>query len=70
MLVLATQDFEPGSGGAPLDGQQVIFHYSAYNENGSRIDSSFQKGQPAKTRLGINGLIPGERQTVVLHAAD
>ena len=37
-----------------------MFHYAAYNESGRRIDSSYQKGQPARTRMGIQGLIPGE----------
>ena len=48
-----------GSGSPPEDGQEVEFHYSAYNENGSRVDTSFSKGKPAKTRMGIKGLIPG-----------
>ena len=53
------QDFEQGSGPRPEDGQQVTFDYTAYNENGNRIDSSYKQGRPAMTRLGINGLIPG-----------
>ena len=56
------QDFETGSGGQPQDGQEVTFQYTAYNENGSRIDSSYSKGRPASTRLGINGLIPGAQR--------
>ena len=43
-----------------MDGQQVLFHYNAYNENGGKIDSSYNKGKPAQTRLGTKGLIPGE----------
>ncbi len=39
---------------------QVVFQYTGYNESGSVIDSSFRQGRPAQTRLGINGLIPGE----------
>lgn len=54
-----SQDFEQGSGPHPEDGQQVTFDYTAYNENGNRIDSSYKQGRPASTRLGINGLIPG-----------
>ena len=53
------QDFEEGNGNLPDDGQQVTFDYTAYNESGARIDSTYQKGRPAQTRLGINGLIPG-----------
>ena len=45
-----------------MDGQEVQFHYTAYNESGGRIDSSYSKGggKPSVVRLGINGLIPGE----------
>jgi len=38
---------------------QVVFDYTAYNEQGRRIDSTYGKGQPARTRVGIQGLIPG-----------
>lgn len=49
-----------GEGDCPVDGQQVLFNYNAYNENGGKIDSSYNKKQPAQTRLGTKGLIPGE----------
>lgn len=57
------KDFVQGSGTEPLDGQQVVFDYTAYNENGAAIDSSYRKGRPAETRLGISGLIPGDNST-------
>ena len=38
---------------------QVVFDYTAYNEQGRRIDTTYTKGAPARTRLGIQGLIPG-----------
>ena len=56
---LIFKDFEEGTGEVPTDGQEVLFHYTAYNESGRRIDSSYQKGVPARTRMGIQGLIPG-----------
>ena len=58
------QDYDVGSGPFPVDGQEVQFHYTAYNESGGRIDSSFNKGggKPSVVRLGINGLIPGMPQ--------
>ena len=58
---LHQQDYDVGSGPFPVDGQEVQFHYTAYNESGGRIDSSFNKGggKPSVVRLGINGLIPG-----------
>jgi FKBP-type peptidyl-prolyl cis-trans isomerase len=53
-------DLIEGEGKTPSDGQQVVFHYTGYNENGRRVDSSYQQGQPARTRLGIKGMIPGK----------
>lgn len=38
---------------------QVVFDYTAYNEQGRRIDTTYSKGAPARTRIGIQGLIPG-----------
>jgi len=52
-------DLVEGQGEEPKDGQQVKFHYIGYNENGRRIDSSYQQGEPARTRVGIKGMIPG-----------
>jgi FKBP-type peptidyl-prolyl cis-trans isomerase len=56
---LVYKDFVTGKGAQPIDGQEVTFEYIAYNENGGTIDSTYRKGVPASTRLGINGMIPG-----------
>lgn len=57
---LIYKDYVEGTGDAlPQDEQQVTFDYTAYNESAAVIDSSYRKGQPAQTRLGIQGLIPG-----------
>ncbi|WIA34136.1 hypothetical protein OEZ86_012500 [Tetradesmus obliquus] len=56
---LIFKDFVIGSGTLPEEGQQVVFDYTAYNESGAVIDSSYRKGRAAETRLGIQGLIPG-----------
>ncbi|KAH7365036.1 hypothetical protein KP509_18G005700 [Ceratopteris richardii] len=52
-------DIQEGHGDYPKNGQQITFHYIGYNESGRRVDSSYQQGQPAKTRIGINAMIPG-----------
>eukprot|EP00245_Coleochaete_scutata_P013135 TRINITY_DN524_c0_g1_i1.p1 TRINITY_DN524_c0_g1~~TRINITY_DN524_c0_g1_i1.p1 ORF type:complete len:466 (+),score=75.87 TRINITY_DN524_c0_g1_i1:91-1398(+) len=52
-------DIDQGSGVLPVDGQEVVFHYTGYNESGRRVDSSYMQGQPARTRVGIKGMIPG-----------
>lgn len=56
---LIYKDFREGEGSTPVDGQEVIFHYTGFNESGAVIDSSYRQGRPAQTRLGIAGLIPG-----------
>ncbi|MEW5300686.1 MAG: hypothetical protein WDW36_003598 [Sanguina aurantia] len=56
---LIYKDFEIGTGPLPLDGQELIFQYTGYNESGLVIDSSYKNDRPAQTRLGVNGLIPG-----------
>lgn len=48
---LIYKDFEPGAGELPLDGQQVVFHYSAYNESGGIIDSSYRQASPVALTL-------------------
>jgi len=54
-------DFSLGDEGrAPaVDGQKVVFHYTAYNENGRRIDSSYKQDRPVDQIVGIGGMIPG-----------
>ena len=52
-------DQEQGVGAAPSADSEVVFHYTAYNENGGRIDSSYRQGQPVRGRMGINAMIPG-----------
>lgn len=56
---LIYKDFVVGTGASPKDGQQAIFTYTAYNESGAKIDSSFKEGKPAVTQLGNRGMIPG-----------
>jgi FKBP-type peptidyl-prolyl cis-trans isomerase len=52
---LIYKDFELGSGDAPSDGQQVIFNYSAYNEAGGTIDSSYrQVSSPALSACHVH----------------
>lgn len=56
---LIYKDYVLGSGRSPQDGEQVKFEYTGYNENGARIDSTYSRGYPAETQLGVGGLIPG-----------
>jgi len=53
------QDFAVGDGARPLVGQQVQFNYTAFNESGRAIDSSYRQGKPGQVILGNGVLIPG-----------
>ncbi|CAI5506035.1 unnamed protein product [Closterium sp. Naga37s-1] len=52
-------DIVEGEGEPPSSGQEVEFNYIGFNESGRRVDSTYLQGRPAKTRVGINGMIPG-----------
>ena len=56
---LIFKEFSAGDGRTGVDGDQLTFHYTAYNEEGAFIDSSYKQRRPAQTRLGIQGMIPG-----------
>jgi hypothetical protein len=61
---LIYKDFKVGEGDNPVDGQEVTFAYTAYNESGGLIDSTYRQGRNASTQVGINGLIPGAQPQV------
>lgn len=48
-----------GTGVSPTSGQTVTVHYTGTLENGTKFDSSVDKGQPLKFRLGIDPVIKG-----------
>ncbi|GBG88590.1 hypothetical protein CBR_g48120 [Chara braunii] len=58
---LIFKDYEAGQVNQPppMDGQQVVFHYTAYNELGKRVDTSYRQGKPTEVRMGNNVMIPG-----------
>jgi len=56
---LIVKDYVEGDGEKPRENQECTFEYVAYNENGGTIDSTYRRGAPAMTRIGINGMIPG-----------
>jgi FKBP-type peptidyl-prolyl cis-trans isomerase FkpA len=50
-------DETAGSGGSPKATDRVKVHYSGWLTNGTKFDSSYDRGQPAEFRL--NGVIKG-----------
>ena len=50
---------EAGSGEQPTKGQTISAHYTGYLPNGTKFDSSVDRGQPFETPIGVGRVIPG-----------
>jgi len=48
-----------GAGASPKPGQNVTVHYTGTLENGTKFDSSVDKGQPYQFRIGAGTVIKG-----------
>lgn len=67
----------PGAGAPPAPGSEVVVHYDGYLLDGTKIDSSRDRGSPHVFRLGTRSVIlgweeavaamkPGERRTLLV----
>ena len=52
-------DFEEGTGDTPQDGQTVTVNYTGWLEDGTKFDSSLDRGTPFSFTLGQGQVIPG-----------
>ena len=52
-------DVTEGDGASPETGQTVIVHYTGWLEDGTKFDSSVDRGQPFTFVLGTGGVIAG-----------
>lgn len=52
-------DLVEGTGATPQRGQTVTVHYTGTLENGTKFDSSVDKGQPYSFRIGTGVVIKG-----------
>jgi FKBP-type peptidyl-prolyl cis-trans isomerase len=48
-----------GTGASPKPGQNVTVHYTGTLENGTKFDSSVDRGQPYTFRIGTGAVIKG-----------
>jgi peptidylprolyl isomerase len=52
-------DIEAGTGESPQQGQTVVVHYTGWLEDGTKFDSSLDRGQPFEFTLGVGQVIRG-----------
>jgi peptidylprolyl isomerase len=52
-------DFVVGDGPSPQTGQQVLVHYTGWLQDGTKFDSSLDRGQPLGLVVGVGQVIPG-----------
>ncbi|ACM21433.1 peptidylprolyl cis-trans isomerase lipoprotein, FKBP-type [Geotalea daltonii FRC-32] len=56
---LSYVDLVPGNGPSPAAGKPVKVHYTGWLENGTKFDSSVDRGEPFVFNIGAGQVIPG-----------
>jgi peptidylprolyl isomerase len=59
------KDIKIGTGKEVINGDYVTIHYAGTLENGQKFDSSYDRGEPFKTRIGVGEVIEGWDMGVV-----
>lgn len=62
---LKYEDVKVGDGVTPKPGQTVVVHYTGTLENGTKFDSSRDRGQPFKFNIGKGEVIKGWDEGVI-----
>ncbi len=52
-------DIQQGDGESPKTGQTVVVHYTGWLENGTKFDSSVDRGEPFSFIIGLGQVIKG-----------
>jgi FKBP-type peptidyl-prolyl cis-trans isomerase FkpA len=61
---LTVEEIQVGSGAEAVAGKQVSVHYTGWLTNGTKFDSSVDRGRPFQFRLGAGDVIKGWDQGV------
>jgi peptidylprolyl isomerase len=56
---LQYEDLTEGTGASPQPGQTAVVHYTGWLDNGTKFDSSVDRGQPFEFRVGQGQVIKG-----------
>ena len=59
------EDIVAGSGASPKQGDAIVVHYTGTLENGTKFDSSVDRGEPFTFQIGVGQVIPGWDQGVI-----
>ena len=62
---LSYLDIKPGTGASPTPGKRVKVHYTGWLENGTKFDSSVDRGEPFVFIIGAGQVIPGWDEGVI-----
>jgi len=63
-MELKIEDMKAGTGAEATAGKMVDVHYTGWLENGSKFDSSVDRGKPFSFKLGAGQVIKGWDQGV------
>jgi FKBP-type peptidyl-prolyl cis-trans isomerase len=59
MSGLVIEDIKVGDGKTPTKGQTAVVHYTGWLTNGTKFDSSVDRGKPFEFPLGMGHVIKG-----------
>ncbi|MFW9960345.1 MAG: FKBP-type peptidyl-prolyl cis-trans isomerase [Candidatus Thorarchaeota archaeon] len=65
MTELLLEDIILGTGASPTRGQTVVVHYTGWLTNGTKFDSSVDRGEPFEFKIGVGQVIQGWDQGVM-----
>ena len=65
MTELQIEDIIVGTGDSPKQGQTVVVHYTGWLTNGTKFDSSVDRGEPFEFQIGVGQVIKGWDEGVI-----